>query len=328
MPCIPTTQAKASKARNLGKEFPNGPLRMLAGGASGAYVFLVPYMRKGRKIQVILKFYPNAYKQGGGIDSDRPFRELLTICKLSGHEGFTDLYDKYVALTPVDWIKDAGGELPKQKLGLVAIFARAPGVPLSKMNPKALTKKLALEISLTLAERIAKMRKLMKDFRHYDFHPGNILVDTKQRVPMRFAGYSWTSPMITIIDFDLATFKSNIKAIDTNRTNVKHLQKKYLPGKNTVSFLSRLTLTNATRLKILVGARLQQDPDLREWYITLRAMLAHAHQDANVVSCDTPEQCVYKNSRIFDQLASVERRVAKRAKPDMSAAKIAGKGFA
>jgi len=126
-------------------------IKPLSGGKSGALVFMI----KDDNKKYILKYYNQ--------QNNRPLRELVCLCRLSGIDGFPTLKKMGQTIFPKEWALHTKSTSDR---GFYAIMNIVPGEELSKLNIKMGQKK-ALRVSLSLLHRLLQARQALgKDFEH------------------------------------------------------------------------------------------------------------------------------------------------------------------
>lgn len=317
LPCCPAEQV------DLVSEYPV-EATALGGGKSGAFVFRLPI----GKDRLILKYYADAYdvegeKKGGcyAIRNRRPFREVLTLCRLSSKDGFPVLHRIICAARPTAWLKQAGVQKPATlpPHGLAAIYSVASGVELSKLvHSPSLTSDNIVVIGFRILHLLSVARdQLGPRFEHFDLHPSNVFVDFENTVQTRLLDRTFTSPRVTIIDFDLVT--ADFKTVITTR-ETQHVVKRRtrtVPVA-TLTFLRKcLGVSRRTAATLLRTAAIG-NTDIRNWYVIMVALLgrkkgargAHAPPLPRVRVCQNIDQCLRRNIDLLDNVLASSHSVS------------------
>lgn len=305
-------RAKTAQPRNITGSFRHK--HTFGGGKSGAFVFMV---EDDQNKQSMIKYYTDAWTpdtwhipnfQGGlnAIDNQRPFREVLTLCLLSGTRGFTNVYDVARIPEPINWIGRKYAINDRQ--GLALHFSNAPGLDLNKFITNRIKDpsncKLILQIALELLNLLKRAaNKLGGDFQHFDFHPENIKVnlDVEQQDDFyfdekKYGKITFQHPAITVIDFDLVSNK-DLKFLLTNSeaqllpADINQLpdHRDKITGKSVVAertwemFFSLIgNDTKTLPYKWLTDHEL--NTDIRNWYVIIYSLLYWAISSGNA-SC-------------------------------------------
>ena len=298
------------------------PEGMLGSGRSGSMVFLL----RGRH-KKILKYYPHVYRHavgvggaGEGVSNSRPLREVLVSCALSGVQGFPKLLRITRARLPTSWLADLApglllNDLPSH--GLAAVFSAAPGVELSLLTARQLPTRIAVRVGFRLLHLLTVAEERLGSFMHLDLHPGNIIVDLNKSVTTELLGRSFTSPGVTIIDFDLVSTDFGEATDMIRRGNrLMDMGSRRLVPLPTVAFLKQMYVKPATRgdlacvlnpfeaetckinrsltqvgMVLLAAARFRH-PDVRNWFVIMKALLGY---DSTIQVCSDPRDCIAKN---------------------------------
>jgi len=279
-------------------------LRTFGGGKSGAYVYLV----KDRKTttEYVIKFYTDAYKKDNvSIDNERPFREVSTLCALSGTEGFPCIFDYGKSYMP--FTKKITGNV-----GLFVIMSKANGTELSNINLRDLKPKDLKCILLKLLILLDKARQVMGNtFEHFDFHTDNIFIDTENVEAVDLGNlYTVVGPSVYLIDFDLVNsdyFKDKSMFKDILD---EHLGKqKFTPGiaERTMEWaLKYIGIKELTKEIHQLKKDNIQNTDTRHWYIMLAVIKNIIKYKGPIYTCQTIDECVYNNKDFFKDLVSAK----------------------
>lgn len=321
------------------------PQKAFGGGKSGAFVFLLDSKR-------VLKYYTDAFKfdeskgrtmrttgflgQPEYIPSDdwphdnqRPFREFLAMCRMSGIRGFPKVYDVFCATSPNTWISSFGLPLPETKFGLAVVSSIAPGSALIRLNDRELnmmTPKTSLMVGLGMLYLLNDAKKAMgPDFEHFDLHPDNVFVDLKtiihyDFIPDEKSGerFAWDGPLVSLIDFDLV--EGDYKGyFDEDGPPGEHASKREIklrdgrvariPAERTINFLQKLVGTGPSMSQIMAEADIIKNTDIRNWFVTLSGMFYHSLREEKkaaepLIGCQDIAQCLNLNKQ-FDQFRAM-----------------------
>lgn len=332
------------------------PIQMFGGGKSGAFVFLLPNNR-------VLKYYTDAYDGGSDskIDNQRPFREFLTMCRMSGTDGFPQVYNVFCAESPNGWIaginkRDGKSvKLPTTKFGLAVVSSVAPGKELLSLADQKntillskITPQVSLMIGLSMLMLVERAKEKMgQNFEHFDLHPENVFVDMNDIKTYSWRQYEWDGPKVSLIDFDLVAgdYKGffQMKGIDGDPP--EHKIKR--DGQGILAIAER-TLSLMTKLlgpqyitELTVGLGNIKNTDIRNWYITISAFFMFAVKRNNkkprpLFFCRDLEECVKVNDSTFKNYGLGKKLLRKIRKRGLETAeeivgrekqKIEGKGF-
>jgi|688.fasta_scaffold112379_2 hypothetical protein len=271
-------------------------IKPLSGGKSGALVFMI---KDDNNKRYILKYYNQ--------ENNRPLRELICLCRLSGIEGFPTVFKMGQTLFPKKWALDTK---PNNDRGYYVIMNIVPGEELSKINIK-MSRKKALRVSLSLLHRILQARQALgKDFEHYDLHPNNIFIDKKaclnKTMSTKCDKYSIQCPPVYIIDFDLVKANS-MKCIPDSS---EHSNKKigYLGLLQTVvpvatwSFVKKWTHSILETSKKIFGVCDVVNTDIRNWLVISSVIFEVNGIKDTLEVCRDAEDCFSKNIGLFQNL--------------------------
>lgn len=181
-------------------------VRTYGGGKSGAIIFEIQHHTSSDEEPMVLKIFTDAYNEHGEQDSERPHREISTICRLSGKPGYTKLVSsgKVDATELREALKSSLGrnpddegrtkiqkqisKLPENKLVAWMITSKANGTELLKLDLVKHDKFLLGGLMQIIACYTTAVNTIGDGFGHYDFHPDNIFVDVsnaKRALSMR-----------------------------------------------------------------------------------------------------------------------------------------------
>ena len=313
----------------------DSPARILDSG-SGAIVFLL----RGRHKKII-KYYPYVYTHthavgvggsGEGVSDSRPLRKVLVACALSGVQGFPKLLRIARTKLPASWLVNLAPELllndfPKH--GLATVFAAAPGVDLSLLTAKQLPPRTAVRVGFRLLHLLTVAEERLGSVMHLDLHPGNIIVDLNKSVTTNLLGRSFTSPGVTITDFDLASTdfgEADFGEADDMIRRGRRLNDIISMGARlvplpTIAFLKQMYVKPASRKDlacvlnpfqvetceinrsltqvgmVLLAAAQFRHPDVRNWFVIMKALLGY---DSTIQVCSDPRDCIAKNIALLD----------------------------
>lgn len=306
------------------------PEMTFGGGKSGAFVFKL-------NSTTVLKYYTDAYKNTNEptffMDNQRPFREYLSMCSMSGTSGFPLVSGVLCAKSPNKWIKDSNNKIPNTKFGLAVISSVAPGIPLLRIMEKKddINPALVYKIALVILRLISYAKiKLGDDFEHFDLHPDNIFVDMSNVQEYHFSSYRFLCPVVSLIDFDLVSASKINKFFSSSNDltgRLGYLQKNpeewvlkkgeknklRLVAERTIKFLQQMT-SGKDSLDITINANNIQNTDLRNWYVIISAMMVYALKKTGNKSqylkiCQSVEECIENNSDVFKQFIFLRKRV-------------------
>ena len=267
-------------------------VKPLTAGRSGALVYRVKLNNSVN--EYILKFYT-------AKNLNRPFRDLLTLCRLSGNDGFPEVYDIGYSVNPVLW--SPKGKY-KTDAGYYVVMSIMPGEPLSQSNIK-MSKNEALNISLGILERLIQMRNILgKDFEHYDLHPNNIFID-------RNACSSDTTrcPSVYIIDYDLVKAEDIKYLPDVKQQTFKKegfLGLSLVVPLATWSFIKKWKNSLVETMKKVYKVKNIRNTDIRNWMVISSTIFEVNGITDTLEMCENAEECIKKNIRIYKTLKTPE----------------------
>lgn len=315
-------------ALDLGAAFER--IRMLGGGKSGAFLFLV--RKRGSQTVHVLKIYPDAYVQAPSqtdmpdtsllISNERPFREMMTLCRMSGTPGFPVVYQRGCARMPVSWLDDASlrAHFRTPVVAPFVVMSTARGVALSELNVRNLTLEQASGIALTLLALLLRARVRMgASFEHFDFHPDNIFVDlacdtstsphyikTSQE-PLRVK-----CPTVSIIDFDLVradeTFGNLTQFQPVLEEQVQKTKSVTVPVPERTLQFAMKWLTPAKLNGVFQAVRSIENTDIRNWIVITECLLKDKEGALALKRCSSAADCVEQNYRMFMPFFEIQRR--------------------
>lgn len=310
------------------------------GGKSGAYIFGVRDIHgkfggeKGKRM--ILKYYSTSFEAIGAVNEERPFREVITLCRLSGITGFPCLFFYGCMQTPSAWFASHKDEPPTGH-GLFALMSEAAGVSLLDLDVNALSLEDIRGIALKLLIIMEHGRRRMgPDFQHFDLHADNIFVDMDNcsndvvqlqlqnadpRYDMRNFFYTAKAcPAVTIIDFDLVRGSAVLDHANPNypRFNKildEHKSKYTGPTpvpERTIEFMNRMIGVQETMALMGIISQHDTGQDMANWFVLVYTMLRHhelrTREPANLPSmtfCRTARMCMVKNVTMFPDAAQL-----------------------
>jgi hypothetical protein len=272
-------------------------INQIEGGLSGALVYIV----SKDNIRYILKYYNTHY-------DTRTIRELISLCYLSGTDGFPKVYDIGYCKNPIKWSPNIDY---KRNSGYYIVMNIIDGEVLDILDIKV-GKKKAINIIVGILYRMIQMREIMgSNFEHYDLHPNNIIVDMNKCenniIKLYNNKYIIDCPKIYIIDYDLAIGGKRLSNIpvqpihrrkqyenlemlwDTIPLNIVHYWIKW--EKNIIELLNKL------KILFKINSR-----DIKSWIIISYIILKNNGIDDNIEICKDIEDCIKKNSKIFESL--------------------------
>ena len=241
---------------------------------SGAHVFKIKDTHSNR--EYILKYY-NALK-----NQTRNYRDMYVSCRLSGLKGVPRVIAQGKTILP----KQYGAKL--QKKGYFCIQTILPGIPLSDTDIIFKDKNDALHISLQILKILLRVKSRIKDFQHYDIHPGNIMID-QTRNP----------PSVGIIDFDLA-YTKQLKDIPDQikwdyMTKGRFFGLFYETSMVLLHFLWKWYKNVFKLLPLLRNTDAINNVDIRNWLFITKVLFEKNKIDKKVLTCSNVEDCLKKN---------------------------------
>ena len=297
-------------------------VKALSGGKSGAYLFLV---RKSKAVAPdaplrILKAYPSAFydpgtrdvrrDDAGRIAEERPFREIIALCAMSGTPGFPCLYKRGCTAFPRAWAPDGPAVVCPY-----VVMSLAPGATLSALDLRGLTPALSMGIALQLLRLLLTAeRKLGAGFQHFDLHPDNIFVDLAACAPTSIVeGLRISCPSVTLIDFDLVAapafggpaFLAELPEQAAKRTGAQPVPER------TIAFVTKWL--NPSRASALLGSvRSVPSTDMRNWlvitHVLLTRLLPPGAQPPALRGCTSAHECLARYNDVFEPLFRLTRR--------------------
>jgi hypothetical protein len=269
-----------------------GDRTLLSGGKSGAFIFKIKN-REG--VDRILKYYPQN-------EDDRPYRDIVSLCTMSGVPGFPCAYEFGCALCPRSWHHDLANPRAIPDVGLFIEMSFSAGETLSSLNLDILNPEDVLTIAWKLLGLLqALSANLGGNVEHYDFHPDNIFVQIKpsecQEVTVRTTKHVQTvsCPNISVIDFDLLS-SNTLNAMEgfSHERLREHTSKKIglvsIPERTLSFVISTMGLSNAVAFIAIVKS--MDNTDLRNWYVIVVSLLHRAGFKNLLNECSTVETCV------------------------------------
>jgi len=311
------------------------PLKMFGGGKSGAFVFLLNSRR-------VLKYYTDAYTQPPLVqklipgsktlsnpmgtyetrvsndwkkNNQRPFREFLTMCRMSGTPGFPKVFNVFCAESPNEWIAGINArdgknvKIPKTKVGLAVVSSIAPGTELLRLSDgqlQKITPDVALMIGLSMLMLVEQSQKKMgPNFEHFDLHPDNVFVDMNTIETYVWGDFMWDGPKVSLIDFDLVEgdFSGTFDNIEPPPEHAAKRHGKVPIAERTIALLIRL-LGPADAIKLAEITAGIKNTDIRNWYATISALFMHASKrygqpEHALVICQDIRDCIRQNIKFF-----------------------------
>ena len=226
-------------------------VRVLSGGKSGAFIFLVHNSGQPKRI---LKLYPNAYTKKNLMREERCFREAYSLCSLTDVDGFPTVYKIGNCRWPSAWHdedKRVPKSIPNTDLFLFVEMSSAKNdqsLELGSFDFKILNS-LDLnnidDISQRLLHLLDSAKEQLGDtFQHYDFHPDNIFVKFNKKIDDIVEDDRLTIESVDIIDFDLVD-SSHFDRPEYNyhfdkSLNEHQTKKNGSPPERTVQFILQL----------------------------------------------------------------------------------------
>jgi len=294
--------------------------RKIGSGRSGAFVFFVTRKNDTSGEEYVIKYYADAYENGSDgkvIENDRPFREVVVLCALSGIPGFPCLYQSGCAKRPsaAPW----GVPDKQSEVGLYAVMSKVKGVPLIDMDLKKMSRNQALGVSLRILILLKDAQNALgENFRHFDLHPGNIIVDVDNCFPTEFVVPGQNQrlrvdcPSVTIIDFDLSV--ADVLQYNNNlpKSAPRHAWTKKSPLFSAVAFQERTITWAQSWIGVSkVGAIIRdfkdiENVDIRQWMLITRVLLAtHNIVKGGLNACKNAQNCIVTNLHLFGPEFSV-----------------------
>lgn len=291
-------------------------------GKSGAFVFLIEdtygYVTGVKKELCVLKYYAGSYNDEGTPIDERPFRELVTQCRMSGVDGYPCLYWFGCMKTPYAWFnKLQSTEVPRAKTGAFGVQNVTKGTQLMHVQLRNLDQEQISAIAARLLVLIEFARRRMgNDFQHFDLHPENIFIDTecKDLLILELAKDNQIAvpcPGVNLIDFDLVRGE-NIINLPKGQPQLDRILPEQWSRYSSMPIPER---TIEWGVKV-VGARefmrlfikLQQrvaPPDIKNWILIVNVLLHYCSNSPNkctqkaVSSCINAIDCFTQNYALF-----------------------------
>lgn len=241
---------------------------------SGSYVFKIKDSQT--KKDYILKYY-NSIK-----DPSRNYRDMYVSCRLSGIKGVPRVISQGRTTLP----KEYGENLQKKQY--FSIQTILPGKSLSDTDIIFKDKKDALHVSLQILKIFLRIQSRIKDFHHYDIHPGNILIDFKKN-----------PPLVGIIDFDLA-YTKQLQDIPSQKkweymTKGRFFGLFYETSSVMLNFLWKWYKSVFQLLRTVRSREGTDNVDIRNWIFITKLLFEKNKIDRKVISCSDMEDCLKKN---------------------------------
>jgi hypothetical protein len=302
-------------------------IKLLSGGKSGAYIFLIKNIDTSTNQEFILKFYPNSLKgsvREGECDytgkkkpifDERPFRETLALCSLQGKPGFSKLYEYGIMATPTDWVPSLA--TPRvAKRGLFVVMSKMEGKPLTEVNFAFRKPEFGAIIAWKLLSILDTLSKTLgPSAEHFDFHPDNIFINYNETNPRACQTIEWISstgsrvrigcPEVNIIDFDLIDgemfHSGNRKNLFENELPEQHAKKVgFLPvPERTLQFCIQMIGLESTIIFFAYLKRIE-NTDIRNWWIIASClMIRTAGLQSGIQLCRDIVDCLKTNKVLF-----------------------------
>jgi serine/threonine protein kinase len=275
-------------------------VKVFSGGKSGAYIILVE--KDGHKC--ILKVYPDTYGEHGKILNERPFREISTLCALSGVDGFPCMISRGCASIPSAW------RLPIKGVCPFVIMSLAEGEELTKIDLRKFSPQQAVGIVLQIIKILENaQQRLGSDFEHFDLHPDNIFIQSQkctkpEHIVSRFGTLTVSCPAVSIIDFDLVNsqklfgHRSEFMKVLHEQTE-KKLGKAQVPER-TIAFIAKwLGIKASVDLVSHLNNLGISSTDIRNWLVISQVILKIAGVAEDLHDCKTLKECVNFNYELF-----------------------------
>ena len=297
-------------------------VKALSGGKSGAYLFLVRKIKAADATLRVLKTYPSAFydpgtrdvrrDDAGRIAEERPFREIIALCAMSGTPGFPCLYKRGCAAFPRAWAPDGPAAAV---VCPYVVMSLAPGATLSALDLRGLTPALSMGIALQLLRLLLTAeRKLGAGFQHFDLHPDNIFVDLTACAPTSIVeGLRISCPSVTLIDFDLVAapafggpaFLAELPEQAAKRTGAQPVPER------TIAFVTKWL--NPSRASAVLGSvRSVSNTDMRNWlvitHVLLTRLLPSGTPGPALHGCASARECLARYNDVFEPLFRLTRR--------------------
>jgi hypothetical protein len=279
--------------------------RLLSGGKSGAFVYFV----KMDGARHVLKYYPSVTVEA---NNERPFREVMTLCAMSGTPGFACALKFGCCRAPKDWSVGQLDSMPD--IGLYVIMTLAPGVSLFALELEKLTRSQIEGIGFKLLGLLrAAGERLGGDIEHFDLHPDNIYIDTSKCSSSTIvlpdgSRQTLACPNVSIIDFDLLdapVFHTQLSGFQKELPEQKAKKEGNIPvAERTVQFLQKAVGLPKT-VALLAEARSLNNTDMRHWYVIMSALFLRAGRDVPLALCDSVQECLIKNSATLQGIKKV-----------------------
>lgn len=276
--------------------------KQLGGGKSGARVFLVRTKADNQKY--VLKFYTDAFNEDfTGINNERPFREVITLCTLSGTPGFPCLFEKGCGFL----------DKPKNK-GMYVVMSAIEGTPLFKVDPTKLSAEQALAISMRILILLRAAQELLgADFEHFDLHPDNIIVNFDDCFPTEIQVLGQrlrvSCPTITIIDFDLvhSNYFAAFAGSGFSEEQKAKKQSAQVVAERTLTWAQKWMGSALTSAAILELKKIH-NTDIRQWML-ISLVLLRANTGKRIKGdfavCTNVQNCLQTNLHLYNQVFGV-----------------------
>lgn len=289
--------------------------KLLSGGKSGAYLFIVTYADQ----DYVLKFYPGTYAADGSVVNDRPLREMVTLCRMSGTEGYPCVFREGCSVAPTAWAPGIpSGVAP------YVVMSFASGTTLSNLDLNAMTQEQTLGTLLQLLNLLhVAQQRIGPSFQHFDLHPDNIFVDLSQCSPtpvvlrtLDGSPFKVSCPKVQLIDFDLVKgelFEGTSvfsEELPEQANKIKGIQP--VPERTIAFAIKWLGAAYAT--SVISATRGIANTDIRNWlvFVTVLYQVARAKSlDAGgpvlpplqPMACNDPTECLTRNMALFKGFA-------------------------
>lgn len=241
---------------------------------SGSYVFKIRDTHDNQ--DYILKYYNSLKNQS------RNYRDMYVSCRLSGLKGLPRVISQGRTTLP----RQYGKNLEKNRYFCIQTIL--PGKSLVETDIIFKEKNDALYVSIQILKILLRIKTRIKDFKHYDLHPGNIIIDLDGK-----------KSSVGIIDFDLA---------DTNQMQDIPAQKKwgymtkgrffglfYETSSVLVHFIWKWCRSVFKILPLLRNSDAINDVDIRNWISITRLLFEKNKIDKKVLVCSNIKDCLQKN---------------------------------
>lgn len=304
--------------------------KVLTAGKSGAVIYRCTILGDAMEKPYVFKYYPGSVRvlaTSIGMDGnygmvfsregdDRPYREITTICALSGLANFSCFHEFGVTKLTVNG---------KDTTGLYVLMNMAKGRPLGSYEPSEINLHQSVGISIKLLAAIVYAQsRLGENFEHFDLHPDNIFIDltvcTPQEVTIGDQVVVFDCPNLTIIDYDLVSSSHycGVYELELPEHKTKRLSTCPVPER-TLAFTQKwvgttkmLSLLEMAKTELSLGifeqfkkeGSVSMNSDIANWYVISNVLLNRFEKDKRnpdqghyqVNPCQNAKMCINTNA--------------------------------